>query len=71
MTGNVRKESLYHNVREYMESDDGKLYGISRSFWLKRLVGRTDILDGKPDGILLHFSISATVSRTANISWRS
>lgn len=47
MDGEVQKDSLYHSVRDYMESDDGKLYGIFRSFQLEGLVGRTDILDGR------------------------
>ena len=55
MTGEVRKESLYHSVREYMESDDGKLYGIFRSFWLQGLVGRTDVLDGRTGWDLAEF----------------
>lgn len=55
MTGEVRKESLYHSVREYMESDDGNLYGIFRSFWLQGLVGRTDVLDGRTGWDLAEF----------------
>ena len=55
MNGEVQKDSLYHSVRDYMESDDGKLYGIFRSFRLEGLVGRTDVLDGRTGWDLAEF----------------
>lgn len=55
MTGEVQRDSIYQSVRDYMETDDGKLYGIFRSFQLEGLVGRTDVLEGRTGWNLAEF----------------
>lgn len=49
MTGTITKDSFYHSVRDFMETDDGKLYGVFRTFYLKGLAGRRDTL-GEREG---------------------
>lgn len=59
MNRTVRREDIFEGVLRSLESEDGKLYGIFPSFYIKTLYGKRDVLsDYAGDGVTGHWNIT-------------